>query len=156
MKIRFGRGRILIATAGMAVLLGCCEAFAQSAPAPDTMRSTADLLAEVERHPLAPGEEIRITTVLETADLSGLLVQVNGALPPHFHRKTQEIVHLLRGQGLFQLGEEKISIQSGAVMRVPAGVVHTFTSEGGTAVFFVVTTPRWDIKDRFLAPPPQP
>lgn len=82
--------------------------------------------------------------------MSGLLVQVRGALPPHFHKVTQEVVYLLRGEGLFQLGAERVPIKAGAVMRIPAGQTHTFTNQGPTpAVFFVVTTPRWDEQDRF-------
>jgi len=138
---------------GVLILIGWSSiACAQSLPSPETLQAvTADLFAELEKHPLARGEDISITTLLESVDLSALLFQVRGALPPHFHRLTQEIVYLLRGQGVFELGMEKVSVQAGAVLRVPAGMVHTFTAQGGTAVFLVVTTPRWDIRDRFPA-----
>src|SRR5437899_9960256 len=84
--------------------------------------------------------------------MSGLLVQVRGSLPAHFHKRTQEIVHLIRGEGIFQLGTERIRIQTGSVMRISPGQVHTFTNTGpARAVFLVVTTPRGDERDRFMA-----
>jgi mannose-6-phosphate isomerase-like protein (cupin superfamily) len=110
-----------------------------------------DLFAQLERNPLGPDEEMRITTLVEKPEMSGLLVQVRGSLPPHFHKRTHEVVFLVRGEGLFQLGTERIPIKTGAVMRISPGQVHTFTNQGPTpAVFFVVTTPRWDEGDRFM------
>jgi len=110
-----------------------------------------DLQAQLERNPIGLGEAVRITKLVDSPDMSGLLVQVRGSLPPHFHKLTQEVIYMLRGEGMFQLGAERIPIKTGAVMRIPAGTVHTFTNTGETlAVFFVVTTPRWDEQDRFM------
>ncbi len=104
----------------------------------------------MEHNPIGPGEELRITTLVESPEMSGLLVQVRGSLPPHFHKLTREVVYMLRGAGVLQLGAERIPIKAGAVVRIPAGTVHTFTNTGETpAVFFVVTAPRWDEQDRF-------
>jgi mannose-6-phosphate isomerase-like protein (cupin superfamily) len=131
----------------LAWLLAGAPAFAEPVSPPDL----TDLLIQLERNPIGPDEEMRITKLVESPDLSGLLVQVRGSLPPHFHKHTQEIVYLLRGEGMFQLGADRIPIRTGAVMRIPAGQVHTFTNTGQTpAVFFVVTTPRWDEQDRFI------
>ncbi len=58
---------------------------------------------------------------------------------------------MLNGEGLLQLGVDRIAIKAGAVVRIPAGTVHTFTNTGSAlAVFFVVSTPRWDEQDRFV------
>jgi mannose-6-phosphate isomerase-like protein (cupin superfamily) len=134
-------------------LVGCASAshpYSTDPAQPDL----ADLLAQLERNPIGPGEELRITKLVESHEMSGLLVQVRGSIPPHFHKRTQEIVHLIRGEGLFQLGTERIPIKTGAVMRIPPGQVHTFTNRGpAPAVFFVVTTPRWDEQDRFMTTP---
>jgi mannose-6-phosphate isomerase-like protein (cupin superfamily) len=86
---------------------------------------------------------LRITNLVESHEMSGLLVQVRGSIPPHFHKRTQEIVHVMHGEGTFQLGAERIQVKT--------GTVHTFTNTGpAPAVFFVVTTPRWDEQDRFM------
>ena len=132
-------------------LVGCAAASLPDGADP-ARPDLADLLAQLERNPIGPGEELRITKLVESPEMSGLLVQVRGSMPPHFHKRTQEIVHLIRGEGLFQLGIERIPIKTGAVMRIPPGQVHTFTNTGpAPAVFLVVTTPRWDERDRFMA-----
>jgi mannose-6-phosphate isomerase-like protein (cupin superfamily) len=131
-------------------LAGCASASSQERTDPPRLELT-DLLAQLERNPIGPGEELRITHLVESPEMSGLLVQVRGSLPAHFHKRTQEIVHLIRGEGVFQLGTERIPIKAGAVMRIPPGQVHTFTNRGqAPAVFFVVTTPHWDEQDRFM------
>lgn len=127
------------------LVVGCAHSGPPDAP------DFADLQAQLERNPIGPGEAVRITRLVDSPDMSGLLVQVRGSMPPHFHKLTQEVVYMLRGEGLFQLGSERIPITAGAVMRIPAGRVHTFTNQGqAPAVFFVVTTPRWDEQDRFM------
>jgi mannose-6-phosphate isomerase-like protein (cupin superfamily) len=122
-----------------------------AAAADPTLPDLNDLFAQLERNPIGPDEEMRITKLVERPEMSGLLVQVRGSLPPHFHKLTHEVVFLVRGEGLFQLGTERIAIKTGAVLRISPGQVHTFTNQGPTpAVFFVVTSPRWDEQDRFM------
>jgi mannose-6-phosphate isomerase-like protein (cupin superfamily) len=136
------------------LVLSCAVVLLAELPAAaddPTLPDLNDLFAQLERNPLGPDEEMRITTLVERPEMSGLLVQVRGSLPPHFHKRTHEVVFLVRGEGLFQLGTECIPIKTGAVMRIAPGRVHTFTNQGPTpAVFFVVTTPRWDEQDRFM------
>ena len=138
--------------AASALLL--CLAGCAPAPPPATTVSLpdiADLQALLDRDPVAAGEAVRITRLVESPDMSGLLVQVRGSMPPHMHKLTQEVLYMLRGEGLLQLGAERIPIKAGAVVRIPAGTVHTFANQGpASAVFFVVTTPRWSEQDRFM------
>lgn len=138
------------AAVALCCLAGCASAELQEPPSvvrPDL----TDLQAQLERNSIGPGEAVRITALVDSPDMSGLLVQVRGSLPPHLHKLTQEVVYMLRGEGLLQLGAERIPIKTGAVVRIPAGTVHTFTNTGETlAVFFVVTTPRWDEQDRVI------
>ena len=134
-------------------LARCASAVPQDGP--DLTRTVlTDLLAQLERNPIGPGEELRITRLVESPEMSGLLVQVRGAMPPHYHKLTQEIVYLLQGEGMFQMGTERVGIRPGAIMRISPGQVHTFTNQGPSpAVFFVVTSPRWDEQDRFVVTP---
>ena len=142
-----------VALFALLCLAGCASASPQEQTDPPRLELT-DLLAQLERNPIGPGEELRITKLVESHEMSGLLVQVRGSLPAHFHKRTQEIVHLIRGEGIFQLGTERIPIKAGAVMRIPPGQAHTFTNQGqAPAVFFVVTTPPWDEQDRFMTTP---
>jgi len=135
-------------------LAGCASASPQERR--DLTRpGLVDLLAQLQRNPIGPGEDLRITTLVESSEMSGLLVQVRGSLPPHFHKLTQEVLCMLSGEGVLQLGADRLPIKTGAVVRIPAGLVHTFANTGPVpAVFFVVTTPRWDERDRFVVKEP--
>lgn len=118
---------------------------------PPELLAITDLQAQLERNSIGPNEAVRITRLVDSSDMSGLLVQVRSSMPPHYHKLTQEVVYMLRGEGLFQLGSERYPVKAGAVMRIPTGQTHTFTNQGqAPAVFFVVTTPRWDERDRFM------
>jgi mannose-6-phosphate isomerase-like protein (cupin superfamily) len=122
-----------------------------------TLPHLADLREQLDRNPIGPTEELRITPLIEDQDSSALLVQVRTALPPHFHRHTRETLYLLQGEGIFRLESERIPVRTGSVVRVRPGQVHTFAPVGQTpAVFFVVTMPRWDEADRIAADHPMP
>ena len=110
-----------------------------------------DLIQELKRNQLRPEENFRITRLIENADQSALLVQVRSTLPPHFHKHTREVVYFLQGEGVFLVDTESIPIRDGAVLLIQPGQVHTFTNQGRTpAVFFVVTSPRFDERDRIM------
>lgn len=110
-----------------------------------------DLIQELKSNQLRPEENFRITRLIENADQSALLVQVRSTLPPHFHKHTREVVYFLQGEGVFLVDAESISIRDGAVLLIQPGQVHTFTNNGQTpAVFFVVTSPRFDERDRIM------
>lgn len=138
--------------APVAVLcLGGCASVPSPGPPDFSRPEITDLQAQLERDPIGPREAVRVTRLVDSPDMSGLLVQVRGSMPPHFHKLTQEVVYMLRGEGLFQLGSERYPVKAGAVMRIPASQPHTFTNQGqAPAVFFVVTTPPWDEQDRFM------
>ena len=118
---------------------------------PEGQLPPVDLIQELKSNPLRPEEDFRITRLVENADQSALLVQVRSTLPPHFHRHTREVVYFLQGEGVFLLEAESIPIRDGAVLLIQPGQVHTFTNQGRTpAVFFVVTSPRFDERDRIM------
>ena len=118
---------------------------------PEGQLPPVDLIQELKSNPLRPEEDFRITRLVENADQSALLVQVRSTLPPHFHKHTREVVYFLQGEGVFLLEAESIPIRDGAVLLIQPGQVHTFTNQGRTpAVFLVVTSPRFDERDRIM------
>src|SRR5438445_12497415 len=92
-------------------LAGCASASSQDRT-DQTRPEFTDLLAQLERNPLGPDEALRITKLVESPEMSGLLVQVRGSLPARFHQRTPEIAHLIPGKGIVQLGTERIPIQT--------------------------------------------
>ena len=118
---------------------------------PEGQLPPGDLIQELKSNQLRPEEDFRITRLVENTDQSALLVQVRSTLPPHFHKHTREVVYFLQGEGVFLLEAESIPIRDGAVLLIQPGQVHTFTNQGRTpAVFFVVTSPRFDERDRIM------
>src|SRR5438132_11026911 len=104
-------------------LAGCASASPQERR--DLTRpSLVDLMAQLQRNPIGPGEDLRITTLVESSEMSGLLVQVRASLPPHFHKLNPEAVCMLIRQGLLRFGADRMPNQAGAVVRVSAGLDH--------------------------------
>src|SRR3989442_13549165 len=99
--------RIVAWKSTLTPLLLLCLAGCAVASLPDrtdpTRPELTDLLAQLERNTLGPDEALRITKLVESPEMSGLLVQVLGSLPANFDKREQEIAHLSREQGLVQV-----------------------------------------------------
>src|SRR2546422_11208930 len=104
--------RIVAWKSTLAPLLLLCLAGCAVAALPDrtdpTRPGLTDLLAQLQRNPLGPDEALRITKLVESPEMSGLLAQVRGSLPTQFHTGTQETAHLIRGAGIFQPRTKRI------------------------------------------------
>lgn len=44
---------------------------------------------------------------------------------PHVHDNHDEVLYVLEGRGPFLLGDERVNVQPGDILFVPAGTVHT-------------------------------
>ena len=61
---------------------------------------------------------------------------------PHAHKVQEQIYHVLEGEGLMELDDEKTVVRSGDVIFIPPGVRHAIYNTGLTdLLFLVVTTP---------------
>src|SRR5207245_9662579 len=116
-----------VALVALLCLTGCVSASPQDRTAL-TRPDLTDLLAQLQRNPIGPGEDLRITTLVESREMSGLLVQVRGSLPPHFHKLTQEVMCMLSGEGLLRLGADRIPIEAGGGGRIAGGLGHSCAS----------------------------
>jgi mannose-6-phosphate isomerase-like protein (cupin superfamily) len=52
-----------------------------------------------------------------------------GRAPDHFHRY-DEVLYILRGQGVVHIGEEEARLETGACVHLPAGLVHCLENTG--------------------------
>ena len=85
---------------------------------------------------------LRLLAVLGICLLSPVGLSRGGGLRLYIFFKAKEC---------FWVDAESIPIRDGAVLLIQPGQVHTFTNKGQTpAVFFVVTSPRFDEKDRIM------
>src|SRR5207245_9918094 len=113
-----------VALVALLCLTGCVSASPQDRTAL-TRPDLTDLLAQLQRNPIGPGEDLRITTLVESLEMSGLLVQVRGSLPPHFHKVTQDGLCMLSADGLLRLGAHRLPIKAGAGVRISAALGRT-------------------------------
>jgi quercetin dioxygenase-like cupin family protein len=63
----------------------------------------------------------------------------------HVHQVQEQIYHVLKGEGILTLNDEKKLMREHDYVYIPPGVRHSFSNTGlDTLVFLVVTTPAHD------------
>ncbi|WP_127904158.1 cupin domain-containing protein [Solirhodobacter olei] len=63
----------------------------------------------------------------------------------HVHKVQEQVYHVLDGEGMMEIGEEKRIVRKHDVIFIPPGVWHSITNNGlGDLTFIVVTTPVTD------------
>ena len=62
--------------------------------------------------------------------------------PPHYHRITTEIFHVLEGTLTLRVGDQTVHLDPGGYAYVPPGVVHGFSNTTDSpTVYFCLATP---------------
>lgn len=76
------------------------------------------------------------------------------SVPLHKHDADVESFYVLEGEMLFFLGEEPaMRAAAGAFVHIPAGTVHGFRIESGTARYLILTTPHHAMFYRAISAP---
>ena len=71
----------------------------------------------------------------------------------HYHREYDEVYYVTAGQGTMIMNQEEFPLRPGAVVGIPAGVVHELFAEEGTELEFVIIgIPGMPINDDRAAP----
>jgi mannose-6-phosphate isomerase-like protein (cupin superfamily) len=92
--------------------------------------------------PLADLGVARYWAVEKAKDVWSLLVEVNGAIPLHFHPDGVHRMYILEGKLRCTVGKETMEMEAGDYMLIPRGVRHKFEKVGeGKAYFVTVDTP---------------
>ena len=85
------------------------------------------------------------TTGAQTVDYRISCYQPRGYVEVHSHKIQEQIYHVLEGEGLMQIGEERRVVRRHDVIFITPGVKHAIYNTGLTdLVFIVVTTPPRD------------
>jgi mannose-6-phosphate isomerase-like protein (cupin superfamily) len=58
----------------------------------------------------------------------------------HAHRVQEQVYHVLDGEGLMQIGEERHVVRRHDVIHIPPGVAHAISNTGLTDLVFIVVT----------------
>jgi len=85
------------------------------------------------------------------------LLSIRAPVALHRHLKSEEVVYLLAGEGVLQLGAGERTLRAGDLVVVPRGTPHGFTPTGeGPAVLLQTFIPHFIEGDRVLEPERKP
>ena len=106
------------------------------------LRETRGTLAVNEERPAAAQEIGRHPGV----SVHQLLAR--DGVAAHYHRRHDETVTILAGEGVLTVGEEKRELSPGLVVMIPRGVVHSVVVTGAPVEAVSVFSPPFDGDDR--------
>jgi quercetin dioxygenase-like cupin family protein len=113
-------------------------------------------------------EEINGRTVITPADTAEILTWGTketagayttpiGVIPPgqeppplHLHPTTDEAFYVARGPGAFRLEDEEITAETGSLVFVPRGTVHTAWNPGSEPVTGLIIISPADVEHEFV------
>ena len=79
-------------------------------------------------------------------------IKVGREVTPHFHKKTEEIYVILKGEGMMRLGEEKQEVAKDDIIIIPQNTVHALEKTSDEPLeLLALTSPRFDPEDEFKA-----
>jgi mannose-6-phosphate isomerase-like protein (cupin superfamily) len=116
-------------------------------------------LQQVEAFVTKDGSEIREllahrNSCIAKQSLAEARVAPGTRTAPHFHRQTEEIYYILRGQGEMKIDVDKRTVGSGDAIAIPPGAVHTiFNSGTEPLVFLCCCAPCYEHEDTVLIDP---
>ena len=122
------------------VAAGCASPYKKHLP------EARRILAE---NPLPKNVPMSRHLVHEAEDETVYLVQVRSGVLPHYHKTHEELVYVMKGEGVLRFGNKRYVLHAGSRLRIPPGTAHGFTNVGSapTAVLSI-TRPRFDPTDR--------
>jgi quercetin dioxygenase-like cupin family protein len=77
----------------------------------------------------------------EGITLGRVVIRAGQANPRHRHMSGEEVLYLVAGRLEHTLGGEKVVLEAGDTLVIPAGVFHNATSTGGVDAEMVVAYP---------------
>jgi quercetin dioxygenase-like cupin family protein len=107
-----------------------------------------DLAKVLTDNPLGANENVRLTTVGQSADGSQHIVQIRDREIPHTHNEHDGTVFMMRGHGYLVMNSRRIDLTVGDVIHIPRRVPHYYVNTASEpTVAFVVFSPAFDGKD---------
>jgi len=105
------------------------------------------------------GKKATATTLHGDDAVTINLLSIKSPVAMHRHLKSEEVVYLLAGEGVLQLGEGERTLRAGDLVVIPRATPHAFTPTGeGPAVLLQTFIPHFIEGDRVPEPerPPKP
>ncbi len=78
-------------------------------------------------------------------------VPVNTETQLHYHAKTEELYHVLAGEGLMTLDSKQFSVEAGDTICIPPDTKHKIKNTGSTTLeFLCCCSPAYSHDDTFI------
>ncbi len=98
-----------------------------------------------------PNQAFKITTLLTGPAVTLNLAQLNKVVKNHYHKDHDEVVYVIRGNGLVTIAGKDYRVSPGWAYLVPRGTFHRFVNLGPDAsVVLSIFSPAFDGKDRIF------
>jgi quercetin dioxygenase-like cupin family protein len=100
---------------------------------------------------LQPSEEfenIHVQKLSSDARASVFVIWIKSGVRKHKHAEHSETVHILKGKGTMQLGNQTLEIRKGDIIFIPEGTPHSVQVKGGTMKVISIQAPEFDGTDR--------
>jgi mannose-6-phosphate isomerase-like protein (cupin superfamily) len=105
----------------------------------------------LQKEKVDPGQPFQSTPLLRGPNCSFNLAQLVTVVKSHYHRDRDEVVYLVRGNGLVTIAGREYQVMPGYAYLVPKGTIHRFVNLGpDPAVVLSVFSPAFDGKDRIF------
>jgi mannose-6-phosphate isomerase-like protein (cupin superfamily) len=113
------------------------------------LQTNAQIVQLHDYHPAEEYENVHVEKISSDSLASVFLIHIRETVPLHRHNWHTEIVYVLSGSGIMQLGVEMHDLESGQVITIPNGTAHSVevTSEEPLVVLSV-QSPQFLGKDR--------
>lgn len=138
-------------TAVILLALGCGDAAIPRTGEPEPFSNHVTQLDRMERIDAGEGELIHLLRGEERgfSGLSFILTETAPGGGPPIHRHTSEEAHVLfEGRMTYWMGGERHSVEGPYVVRIPAGMPHTFVNSGDSMLHLaaVFASARYDFE----------
>ena len=90
---------------------------------------TVKRLSETEGVACPCGTAYRVLAKADGQPLSVHYVDISINARPHYHKKLTETYVILEGEGVLELGDERVPVSPGTVVTIPPGTVHRAVGE---------------------------
>lgn len=131
-------------------LLLCLWAGSQMARAQDE-GGIKNIFEVLEQERMDPTQAFKISTLLTGPGCTLNLAQLNKVIKSHYHKDHDEVVYVVRGNGLVTIAGKEYKVWPGYAYLVPRGTIHRFVNLGPDAtVVLSIFAPAFDGKDRIF------
>ena len=150
---------VTLTLSGALMSVGTLSVFSQVTKASDKKRAPASpvwssVTGLLEENPLGRGETLKAVPLGSGYYSTAVIVQLAGGagVPGHIHEDHDEFVQVVRGSCVMVVGRERLELEAGALVMVPAGIPHGALARGTGCVVVSTYSPIWDPEDRHRDP----